>query len=115
MKPKYQAGVKFDTGKIRWDLMPVGALGEVAKLYTFGATKYEAWNWRKGIAYTRCFSALCRHLFAWWWQGETRDKESGCHHLAAVVFYCLNFMTYETDKLMKFDDRYKQPLTKEPQ
>lgn len=104
-KPTLTEGVKYDVGKIRWDLMPYGPLEEVAKLYTFGAVKYEPWNWRKGIAYSRCFAALTRHLFDWWWNKKSKDDESGCHPLAAVVFYCLNFMQYEMDQ-RKCDDRY---------
>ena len=98
-------GVKYDEQKIRWDLLPMNALEEVAKVYTFGATKYEAWNWRKGLAFSRCAAALMRHWFAWWWKGETVDKESGCHHLASCTFYLLNFMCYELDRRTELDDR----------
>src|SRR5690349_5400383 len=91
-------GLKYDEAKMRWDLLPMSALEEVAKVYTFGASKYGAWNWRKGLSFSRCFAALMRHLYAWWWKGETIDPESNCHHLASVAFYVLNFMTYEHDK-----------------
>jgi len=99
------SGLKFDTGKVRWDLLPVGALEEVAKVYTFGCEKYEAWNWRKGLAFSRCAGAMMRHWFAWWWKGEKYDQESKCHHLAACTFYLLNFMCYESDGREELDDR----------
>lgn len=102
------AGTKYDDGKIRWDLLPYQGLEEVARLYTFGATKYESHNWRKGISYSRCFSGLMRHLYRWWVLREKYDSESGCHHLAAVIFYCLNFMQYEWDGTTHhIDDRWK--------
>jgi hypothetical protein len=100
--------MKLDGGKIRWDLVPYAPMEEVAKVYTFGATKYEDHNWRKGIAYSRCFAALMRHLFRWWIKGEKLDAESGCHPLAAVIFYCLSFMQYELDQT-KCDDRWVKP------
>jgi hypothetical protein len=107
--PKFVEGVKFDGGKIRWDLVPYAPMENVAALYTQGAKKYEAHNWRKGIAYSRCFGALMRHLFAWWIKRETHDAETGCHHLSAVVFYCLNFMQYELDHTPNLDDRWVKP------
>jgi hypothetical protein len=102
-------GLKYDDGKARWDLLPMGALHEVTKVYTFGVGKYEAWNWRKGIVYSKCFAAIMRHLFAWWWDREERDAESGCHPLSAVVFYCLNIMQYEQDQAHGLDDRPSLP------
>lgn len=98
-------GLKYDTDKLRWDLLPMGALEEVAKVYSFGAAKYDSWNWRKGLTFSRCFAALMRHLYAWWWRGETIDQESGCHHLASVAFYVLNFLCYEQDGRQDLDDR----------
>jgi hypothetical protein len=104
-------GLKYDAGKIRWDLLPLGALEEVAKVYTYGCQKYTvgdvtgAWNWRKGIGYAKCFASLMRHLHAWWWKRETLDQESGCHHLASVAFYVLNFLCYEQDGRKDLDDR----------
>ena len=98
-------GKKFDTDKLRWDLLPMGALEEVAKVYSFGSVKYDAWNWRKGLSFSRCAAAFMRHWFAWWWRGETHDQESGCHHLASCTFYLLNFMTYQQDGRKDLDDR----------
>lgn len=98
-------GLKYDDGKVRWDLLPMGALEEVARVYTFGVKKYDAWNWRKGLLFSQCAAAFLRHWVAWWWKGERVDPESGCHPLAACVFYLLNFMTYEMDGRKECDDR----------
>lgn len=106
-------GLKYDGEKPRWDLLPMGALEEVVKVYTFGVKKYEAWNWRKGIAYSRCFAAIMRHLFVWWWKREEKDAESGCHPLSAVVFYCLNLMQYELDQAQGLDDRPAVPVAEQ--
>jgi len=102
-------GMKYDGGKVRWDLLPFSALEEIAKVYTFGAKKYEDWNWYKGIKYSRCIAAMLRHLCAWWWGREQYDKESGCHHLAAVGFYVFALLEFDlSGKYIQFDDRRGQ-------
>ena len=74
------AGVKFDTDKPRYDLIPPELLDGVAKVLTFGAAKYGDRNWEQGIDSGRVFAALMRHMWAWW-RGERDDPESGMSHL----------------------------------
>jgi hypothetical protein len=99
-------GAKFDTGKCRFDLLPLDALWETGKVYTMGANKYADRNWEKGIKYGRVISALCRHLFKWWC-GEKYDQEDGQHHLASVVWCGLALLHYDLNpkKYAEFDDR----------
>lgn len=73
--------VKHDAGKERWDLLPYGALGDVAKVMTHGATKYGDRNWEGGISQQRLMAAMMRHIAAWAC-GVTHDEESGLPHLA---------------------------------
>ena len=75
------AGVKYDTGKPRWDLLPPDALDDVARVLSYGADKYAARNWEKGMDWGRLSAALQRHLAAFS-MGEDIDPESGLHHLA---------------------------------
>lgn len=102
-KTDMSKGVKFDDNKARFDLIPVYPQHEVAKVYTMGARKYQDNNWRKGLRWGRAFAAMLRHLFAFW-GGETRDPESGLHHLAHVVFGCYSIMEFEFTH-PEFDDR----------
>lgn len=97
-------GVKFDGGKIRYDLIPVEALREVAKVYTMGAVKYADNNWRKGIAWGRIYAAVQRHLSAYW-GGEDTDSESGLSHLAHAAWGMLTLLEY-ADTHKEQDDRY---------
>ena len=78
----------------RYDLVPWGALDEVARVYGVGAAKYEDWNWLRGYDWSLSLGALVRHvsLFA---QGEDRDAESGLHHLGHAAWHCLTLMTYQ--------------------
>ena len=34
-------GLKFDTDKLRWDLLPMEVIEECVKILTFGAKKYD--------------------------------------------------------------------------
>jgi len=84
-------GRKYDSDKTRWDLVQPLALQEYAQVMTYGAHKYEPDNWRKvPDAKKRYFSALLRHVWAWW-LGEKIDHESGRHHLGHAMC-CLTFL-----------------------
>jgi hypothetical protein len=75
-------GRKYDSGKLRWDLLHIECVEEVVKILTFGAEKYEPNNWQKvENANERYYAALMRHITAWR-KGEIIDPESGCSHLS---------------------------------
>lgn len=86
-----QLGMKFDTGKLRYDLLPPLALEEVVKVLTFGANKYAPNNWRYvDDPFDRYFAAAQRHQWGRK-RGEVNDSESTCHHYAHAIC-CLMFM-----------------------
>lgn len=84
------SGVKHDAEKIRTDLYSTVALEELAKVLTFGARKYGAQNWRRGMAWSRLLGAAIRHIFAFM-RGENLDHETGLPHLAHAMC-CLMFL-----------------------
>lgn len=72
-------GVKFDAGKVRMDLVPPEFVFAVAAVLTYGAIKYEDWNWAKGMRKGRLVAAALRHLISYL-SGEELDDESGLPH-----------------------------------
>lgn len=88
----------------RFDLLPVGALWQVAKLYGIGARKYEPNNWRKGYTWSSSYAALQRHANRFW-AGEDID-EAGFPHMAAVAFHALALLTFMQEH-PELDDRVK--------
>jgi Domain of unknown function (DUF5664) len=78
----------------RYDLVPWDQMDKVAELYEAGMKKYAAHNWKKGYAWHLSFSSLVRHATQFW-EGESIDQETGCHHLASVVFHALALMYFE--------------------
>ena len=106
MATKLVEGVKADDGKIPFDLWSPYAIEDTAKVLQFGASKYEPYNWTKGIKYSRVFSALLRHIWAWW-RGERNDTETGLHHLAHAMCCLMFLLHYEVGptNYAEYDDR----------
>lgn len=103
--PDLSEGTKYDDGKIPMDLLSPYFLLGISEVLQFGAEKYEPYNWAKGIKYSRVFSAMQRHLWAFW-AGEDLDAETGKPHLWHAGC-CLMFLThyeFNYDQYKEFDD-----------
>ena len=102
-----KTGGKKETRLARFDLLPWDQLWHVAELYGKGAEKYAVRNWEKSYDWSLSFAALHRHLVCFW-EGESLDSETQCHHLASVVFHALALMRFDQEN-PELDDR---PLIK---
>jgi Domain of unknown function (DUF5664) len=100
---KTEPGLRYDAGKLRFDLLPFEAMEEVVKVYTVGAAKYAPRNWEKGMSWSRVLASLFRHLWKFW-KGEQIDEETGCHHMAHVTWNALALLHYDIKKVGS-DDR----------
>lgn len=96
---------KYDAGKPAYDLIAPEFLEGTAAVLSYGAAKYAARNWEKGMSWGRCFAALMRHSWAWW-RGEEHDPESGLHHLDHAAC-CLMFLRAYSARRIGTDDRAK--------
>lgn len=96
-------GRKDDQGKTRYELLPPELLDGTARVLTFGAAKYDDRNWEKGMAWSRPFGALMRHMWAWW-RGEANDPETGMSHLWHASC-CLSFLIAYEQRKVGTDDR----------
>lgn len=105
---KFSEGLKFDDTKARYDLLPPHALDKVVEAYTFGASKYEDWNWSLGMNWLRIFGAMMRH--AWAWRRGEKVTSDGLHPLASVAWCAMTLIEYELFSLGK-DNRpsYDKP------
>ena len=102
-----EVGTKHDEEKPDFSLIDAEWLEEVAKVMTFGKVKYDAHNWRKGLAISRLLSAALRHLWAVV-RGEDYDAETGLSHLAHLGC-CAMFAHWTLKYRTDLDDRYKNP------
>jgi len=102
------AGLRFNQGKLRYDLIEPHALEDFVQVLTDGATKYKSRNWENGLSWTSVLASLKRHIAAIE-MGEDYDKESGRLHIAhaACNVHFLNAFYYI---FPQGDDRPKRYL-----
>jgi len=81
------------------ELVGNDAVKEATHVFTYGATKYAAWNWLKGMKWSIPLSCAVRHCLAIL-SGEDIDPESGRKHVGHVV--CNIFM------LIHYAQHYKE-------
>lgn len=105
---KVEAAIKQDLGKLQYSLVPEFPQQEVAKVFTYGAGKYDRDNWRAGFKWSRLMDAHERHynLFK---QGVDFDNESGLFHLAHSIAN-LQMLLEMYRSHPNLDDRRKQYL-----
>jgi len=98
---------RYDVGKSMMSLLPFEALREVGNVLTYGAKKYAAHNWRKGMKWSRVQDSLLRHYerFA---AGEDFDPETGLYHTAQLACNALFLLSYQLLGLGE-DDRWVDP------
>lgn len=73
-------------GKPRYDLMPARLVNDYyAKIADFGAQKYAARNWEKGLPQSQIADSLQRHLWAYM-EGEDLDQESKLEHVGHILW-----------------------------
>lgn len=99
-----KGGMKFDADKPRMDLIDRAAMEELGYVLGFGANKYAAHNWRKGINYSRLVGAALRHIHAFN-DGEDKDPESGYSHIGHAMC-CLMFLMGTIKHNPDMDDRW---------
>ena len=123
-----QKGTKLE----RHDLIPVGPLRALAEHFGVGASKYADHQWRQGYEWSKSYSALQRHLTAFWagydydvcsndpegcshvdTEGNpfTAVREDACfnhtgsHHMAAVAWHAFALLEF-VEEHPDHDDRH---------
>ena len=104
------SGARFNTGKHPLRFTPLHLLESGNRVWAYGANKYAAWNWAKGMAWSVPYECMLRHLAAWY-RGEDIDPESGESHLGHIMCNILMLEHFKT-AFPEGDDRPK--LTFQP-
>lgn len=103
-----------DITKLRYDLIPADFLEFLARIFTYGASKYDDWNWLKGLSQSETYACAMRHLQKWW-AGENNDEDyidadgnlitgSGLSHLWHALWN-IGVMAYFERHRPDLDDR----------
>lgn len=101
-------GLRFNQGKLRYDLVEPRAFQDFVEVLTDGSNKYFDRNWENGLSWTSVLASLKRHIAAIE-KGEDYDPESGRLHIAhaACNVHFLNTFYYT---FPQGDDRPKRFL-----
>lgn len=116
------AGLRYNKGKIRYDLFEPFAMEQLAKVFTKGAEKYAENNWLGGMKWSKMQASLMRHLEAFK-KGEDYDFDPTCEdcvkgtctnhtgllHMAQVAWNALALVSYY-HHYPQGDDRYVKPV-----
>jgi len=82
-------GKKYDSGKLRWDLLPPEPIEQVVDVLTQGSIEYGDENWRLVENGKRRYAAaLMRHIWEFR-KGAMLDTKSGLPHLAHAITNCI--------------------------
>lgn len=106
-----EQALRYNTGKLEWDLVDFKALEPGVQVLMYGAKKYTkegvsgAHNWKKGLPTNEICSSLLRHLFAYM-NGEDNDPESGLPHIGHMIANVM-FLSHMTFQNPKWDTRFK--------
>ena len=77
-------GLRFNSNKTRYDLLPTFAQEQYAGVLTVGANKYPERNWEKGMSWNTVIASMERHVAALK-RGEDNDPETGLLHTAHIM------------------------------
>lgn len=100
------SGARFNQDKAPYELIPLHLLETTARVFGYGAKKYAAWNWAKGMPFSVVIGCLKRHLAAIE-RGEDIDPESGLPHIGHLMCNALMLQHY-MDSFPEGDDRPKK-------
>lgn len=105
-----EQGLRYNKGKLRYDLIHPVAQEGLARVLTKGAEKYAERNWEKGMSWTSIIASLKRHLSAIE-KGEDYDAETGFLH-ADHVQCNAHFLSAYYKIAPQYDDRPKPRFKK---
>ena len=96
-------GLRYNSGKLRYDLLHPKAVEGCVKVLTAGATKYAPRNWEKGMEWSTVLASMKRHIAAFE-AGEDYDPETGLLHIDHVQCNA-HFLSAYYKIAPQYDDR----------
>ena len=97
-----EKAMRFNAGKPQLSFIPMELMEDCARVFQYGAQKYDRDNWKKGDHATSLLDSLLRHVAAFQ-QGEYIDEESGLPHLGHIMCNVI-FLTHVACNFPEFLD-----------
>ncbi len=101
-------GLRYNKGKLRYDLVNPYAFEDMVQVLTDGANKYFPRNWENGLSWTSVLASLKRHIAAFE-MCEDYDNETGRLHIAHAACN-IHFLNTFYHTFPQGDDRVKKFL-----
>lgn len=98
-----QKGLRFNKGKLRYDLVNPYAHEGMVRVLTKGSIKYAERNWEAGMSWQTVLASLKRHTAAFE-KGEDIDPETGEFHVDHIQCNA-HFLSAYYKLAPNFDDR----------
>lgn len=98
----------YSSGKLGVGQIPPLMLAHLGLVYSYGEGKYAKDNWKNGTKWSEFIESADRH-FLFWKSRESRDPESGLHHLAHAIWNLTTLLYYEEHDL-GMDDREEDEI-----
>ncbi len=97
-------GMKYDTGKLDWSLLPWEVIETVVNRFTVGKDKYAKDSWKKlENGAERYESAMMRHFCEYKkgniWDNDPKFKNHPSTHLQAMLWNAICLCWFELQKL----------------
>lgn len=86
-------GLRYNEGKLRFDLFPPFARRIIAQIFTKGAEKYALRNWENGMPWSSVEASLERHYQSYK-ESKDFDPEDGMLHIAKVAWNAIALTEY---------------------
>lgn len=96
-------GLRYNEGKLRYDLLHPKAQEGIVKVLTKGAQKYAPRNWEKGMEWSTVLASMKRHIAAFE-SGEDFDPETGLLHVDHIQCNA-HFLSAYYKIAPQYDDR----------
>jgi hypothetical protein len=96
---------RFDTGKLRWSLLPRDVMRDIVEVLEFGASKYAVDNWKLATSQEnieRCWNSFDRHRDALQLENQYLDTETGLAHTAHMLCN-LVFIHWHLKEKLKYE------------
>jgi len=104
-------GLRYNETKPKWSLVDFESLIPMVRVLEYGAKKYNAFNWKKGLPYTETIESMLRHIYAFL-NGEDLDPESGLSHIGHIMCNAM-FLSYYYEYCGDMDDRFRDKRKKD--
>jgi hypothetical protein len=90
---------RFNQGKTKWSLVHFESIRPMVDVLEFGANKYSANNWMKGLDKQEILESTMRHLAALM-DGEINDPESGLPHMGHIQCNAMFFNYFSNPNII---------------